>query len=472
METLKCLGKKRDTLGRITDYYLVNEKGVKGVVPSDKLKTDIKAKKYNVVNLKLTKDNRLIDVVEKVENVSDLVNAITQLELAFTDLSYTPYELAYDMCSACNLSTTDDYMTDIGKAIDTMLNDEKEFENLVTRIENITMFDESAKEQLKSAIQYENVSNINKSTIYNSLKVIVDGFTARGVSKKTIKGIKEFMKELKEIAIASIYIGYNVGIRYYSYLDSKLWGTISNDVYTVGHSISSFERKECATLKPYSYMCHSDINEMGAPEISVGALFKDAEDGYVDIDFKLARHGYVGKSVVSIRGYILDLGTLKVHRNESLDSISQQVAERFNLYGSKFYDLANTTPSLYKMLPIDAELEQLPSETKSLNAIDLVDLFINQITQSKLHEDCKVLKTKGDGIKELKRLYANEVGNDTVTGRLFVDYSNNNLTIGVIRDNKILKQESAYLEQPLCESARTIAKLSCSVQISIQFLKG
>lgn len=67
MVEVKCIDKRRDKSNNIIAYKLVDTQGVAKILNPEELKKRIKANQLNVVNLTLTKDDRLIDKKEKTE---------------------------------------------------------------------------------------------------------------------------------------------------------------------------------------------------------------------------------------------------------------------------------------------------------------------------------------------------------------------------------------------------------------------
>lgn len=61
MIQLKCSSKIRDNKGNIVEYFLIDYKGSTRRLKPDELKFAISIGYINVINLKLTSDNRLID---------------------------------------------------------------------------------------------------------------------------------------------------------------------------------------------------------------------------------------------------------------------------------------------------------------------------------------------------------------------------------------------------------------------------
>ena len=107
----KCIRKDRNKQGVITGYELIDEKGQLGYFTSDVLKSNIVNGYVDVINLKLTSDNKLIDktedissIIEKVKSNSDVKqNALySRYHRVLEDIGvdivgafYVPYELKY-----------------------------------------------------------------------------------------------------------------------------------------------------------------------------------------------------------------------------------------------------------------------------------------------------------------------------------------------------------------------------------------
>ena len=91
-------------------------------------------------------------------------------------------------------------------------------------------------DRIESVIQYENASSINESKIYKALCIIYKYAKEHKLPKNVIEPLYRILNKLKGTGIESINIGYNIGNIYYKYLNSELFGTISNDVFVI-HSI-------------------------------------------------------------------------------------------------------------------------------------------------------------------------------------------------------------------------------------------
>lgn len=74
MDQFRCVEKLRETNGKIYGYTLVDNDGKQKKVRAEMLKMDIRDGKVNVVNLRLTSNQRLIDTVENAENTEALVS--------------------------------------------------------------------------------------------------------------------------------------------------------------------------------------------------------------------------------------------------------------------------------------------------------------------------------------------------------------------------------------------------------------
>ena len=66
----KCIRKNRNKQGNIIGYELIDEQGKLGYFEADALKRNILSNNIDVINLKLTSDNKLVD---KKEDISDII---------------------------------------------------------------------------------------------------------------------------------------------------------------------------------------------------------------------------------------------------------------------------------------------------------------------------------------------------------------------------------------------------------------
>lgn len=86
----KCVRKDRDKSGNIIGYELIDEKGQLGYFKSDALKRNILSGDIDVINLKLTTDNKLVD--KKEDDLTDLVNKVKESEEAKNNILYKRYK--------------------------------------------------------------------------------------------------------------------------------------------------------------------------------------------------------------------------------------------------------------------------------------------------------------------------------------------------------------------------------------------
>lgn len=86
----KCIRKDRDKNGNITGYELIDEKGQLGYFKADALKRNILSGNIEVINLKLTADNKLVD--KKEDDLSDLVKRVKESEEAKNSVLYNRYK--------------------------------------------------------------------------------------------------------------------------------------------------------------------------------------------------------------------------------------------------------------------------------------------------------------------------------------------------------------------------------------------
>lgn len=230
--------------------------------------------------------------------------------------------------------------------------DNKAIENLIKSWQEYDSYD-----TFETNIKYENVNNITQSKIYNALSTVLMYARKQKFHKEAVQPLMDFLTKMKTHGIAAINLGYQVGNKYYEYLDRDKFGVISNDVFTVGDVISYTK----TSYEGYNYVFHKDINKCGAPEIALAAFFKNADNGDVQIDIKLARNGYVTENerYVGIVGYIKDIKSIIVKVDTPVETVAKQIAELFNDSAPKMYKLADNYPSLYTLKKFCTPLEDL-----------------------------------------------------------------------------------------------------------------
>lgn len=69
--TYRCIGKKRDSRGLVTEFLLEDKQGNRKVYQKKDLKSEIKSGRIDVINLKLTSDGKLIDDNSRINNTRD-----------------------------------------------------------------------------------------------------------------------------------------------------------------------------------------------------------------------------------------------------------------------------------------------------------------------------------------------------------------------------------------------------------------
>jgi hypothetical protein len=203
----------------------------------------------------------------------------------------------------------------------------------------------------------ENVSKLSDSETYKAMCLIYKYFCS--VDKDIAKGIKEKMlDEMKINGVASARMGAAIGREYYKYLDSKIFGIGSNDFFTVGHTLTTNEKKEFPVLRPYSYMFNKQIGGPSPrPEVGPTFLFKNGTSGKVIVDVKMYRQGYVSQNTCSTVAYIKNLGTFELDTRKSDTENAKIVAQYCNKLGTEIRKFAQKNQTLLQMLPLGAKPE-------------------------------------------------------------------------------------------------------------------
>lgn len=303
----------------------------------------------NVAKALTTLDKELVDLElgydEIVESRSHLIGESLEVYNLYQYYNKPGYENCKNDEEILDKILQDTYVKIIHQ-------DNKAIENLIKSWQEYDSYD-----TFETNIKYENVNKITQSKIYNALNTVLKYAREQKFHKETVQQLMDFLTKIKTHGVAAINLGYQVGNKYYEYLDSDKFGIISNDVFTVGDVISSTN----TSYEGYNYVFHKDIGKCGAPEIALAAFFKNADNGDVQIDIKLARNGYVTESdyYVGIVGYIKDIKSIMVKAETPVDTVAKQIAEIFNDSAPKMYKLADNYPSLYTLKKFRTPLEEI-----------------------------------------------------------------------------------------------------------------
>lgn len=503
----KCIQKFRDNTGKIYGYRLQDLNGKTQDVQPDNLKAAIRNKQIHIVNLTLTSDNRLVDTTEKqlqakvlgkapvepgkernTDRYSDVAKALVLLDKELLCMGGSYREVVesrtFDAEDDLQLWDLDEYYEkpeykdckDDDEILDRILYKTyiKLLNNKPIQVDTIIKiwgaFD--YYDIFESNIQYERVSKITQSKIYQALFIVYKHAKKQKYTNVAVRPLGEFLSKIRRTGIASINMGYGVGNCYYRYLDSKLFGTISNDVFTVGHTITTLDVKEHKEYKGYSYILHKDISRCGSPDIALAALFKNTNDGNVQIDVKLARQGYLSESqhCVGLVGYIKDFGSTIVKYDMPVEECAKKLAHMFNMLAPKLYNIADDNQSLYFMKKYGAPLEQIGDAIGSHTDKELLDLAISRWT--KLRGDktpSKIDKVLNKTDNSFRVLYANNISEHGNDYRLLAECIDGIFTINVINGTNIsdiIIKESGTLNGSIKESSAEISEVLTKAIIS------
>lgn len=504
----KCIQKFRNKNNQIIGYRLQDINGQIQDVTPENLKKAILNKQVHIVNLTLTADNRLIDTTEKQlqakvlgkapviysdDKYSDVAKALVLLDKELLCIGDSYWEVvenrAFDAGDNLQLWDLDEYYKKpeykdcksndaildkiLYKTYIKLLNNKP---NIVdTIIEMWNAYD--SYKTFENNIKYENVPKITQSKIYKALVIVYKHAKEQKFTKDALKPLGDFLSRIKITGVASINMGYRVGHSYFEYLDSKLFGTITNSVFTVGHVITASDIKEHKEYNGYNYVLHKDINKCGSPNIALAALFKNTENGDVQIDIKLARQGYLSESqsCVGLVGYIKNLDSIVINPIISVEACAKKLATKFNTLAPKLYDIADDNQSLYYMKKYGAPLEQIGDAIGSHSDEELLNLAISRWTKIRGDKTpAKIDKIISKTNNNLKVLYANNISNNGNDYKLYVEYIDNVFTINVlegINANNIIIKESGTLKGSIKESSAEISEILTKAMISANVRK-
>ena len=387
----KCIQKLRNKNNQIYKYIIVDSNGNHKDIDAKSLKQAIISNQIEIANLSLTSDGRLIDKGEKARTTDDYVVPKTN-----TKGAYRKFAEAYVFLTERLMDMGDSYTEILDNAIyasglkydaweiesyigkpgfkNCTNGNEVQHEMLIKCYEKIAsdkpksmeaelkVFTDPEYEYLETLerdIQYEKSKDISKSETYKAVSTILHYSISKGFSAKIIKNLKKLIATLDKKSFNAVKVGYETGYHYFRYLDSNLFGTISNDCFTVGHSITASDKKEFKEYKPYSYVLHKGFNKLNRPETPICALFKDGENGIIDVDIKLAREGYTSESerCIGVIGYFMNVCTIQLDINDSPDNWGKKLADAFNKIAVKVEELADRYPELRHIHPYGKELK-------------------------------------------------------------------------------------------------------------------
>lgn len=491
----KCIEKFRDKTGKIYGYRLIDLNNQTQDVTPENLKQAILNKQIHVVNLTLTSNNRLIDTTEKQLQSKVLgkapVNPVEKLDETYKNVAkalvYLDKETIHmgDNYEDCVYGR---YYQAFGKEPNITSNtnlDEllyKSFLKMLTNkpseISDLIWYWEEYEHYytFEHNIQYENVDSINKSNIYKALTLVYKYAKENKLSKKAVTPLKDFLDRIKTTGIAAINIGYHAGNKYYEFLNKESFGTISNDIFTVGHIITSSDIKEHKEYKGYNYVFHKDISKCGAPRVSIAAFFKNADANNVQVDIKIERHGYVTetRSCVGIRGYILDVESFLINTKTPVEEYAKIVADKFNQIAPKLYDLADVHQSLYSNLGYNKPLEKVSlndlSSHGKFKGLDLVNLAISRWTNIRGDKTpAKIDMMDYTNDTSFRIMYANNVSDSGNNRKLYIKYNGKEITLKVLEGNdinKVIILETVQTTGSIVNNSIALSEVLCKGLIS------
>ena len=281
---------------------------------------------------------------------------------------------------------------------------------------------------------------------------------------------QEKPKRVSHIDTDAINIGYAVGHSYFRYI-SKDFGTVTNDIFTVGHKIIKAETREFKEYKGFGYVLHKDINAIGSPDTPLCALFR-TDDTNVYIEILLGRQSYLSETarIAGIVGYIYNFGTMIFNKKENVDIIAKKLAEKFNQLLPIIYDIADNNQSLYSLKDYNAPIETITNIEHINDDIALLHAAVSRWTTIRGDKTpAKVEKIQMNGVEDIKVLYSNNVSDSGGNCKLFVEYASGNFTIRVVDGKdmkKVLCSDTDKMSGPINKNSPKIGEIMGKCLIS------
>lgn len=304
----------------------------------------------------------------------------------------------------------------------------------------------------RANLKYEEALNIEETDIFKNLTSVLNYVKESDFDKEVADNFEGYVNSLKNIDFDAIRIGTEVANSYYAKLSSE-FGLTSNDVFTVGHVIQPREIDEFPCYEGHSYVFHKDVNRIGAPETSLATLVKTDDDN-VYFDISLERTGDLSESgcVVGIVGYIFDFCTLTFSKDTPIEDITQGVVEKYNELFYKLYDIANNYPTLYRIKPFDAPLENVVNTEHISDDRLLLDSLINRWTTTRGDKTKAIGKGNFIDGENFKIRYANSISPSG--DYLEAEYTGGVFTLRVLdKEGTVIYEESKEMSGSFNENS-------------------
>lgn len=489
----KCIQKFKDKAGRVIRYKLIDLNNNSLEIQACQLKKLIKNNQINVINLKLTSDNRLIDYSEKVDKqldkqliknfgvpkASKFAVALANLYILYnldanTDtLQGTVSELCYN--AKINFNSNADYIEQVALAFEKLLNNNQKY------VEYIMNMISNDSDIYKYAIFKEGFDSdtINKSKIYNYLATLSE-YSTQYKMKSTIQSrYKHILKDLRY----NLNYGYSIGIQYFRYLDESLFGTVMNDRLTVGCKFNELSKSVIDELyskkigKDCYYIIHKNINILGAPRTPFEVIFRKV-DGRSDIaSIYLAREAYSSNNTVYNQPVLVKLTEISFNRMDSLDKNAKKLAFVLNSLVHYVYEIANRYPSLYNTKSLNESLEKIDRNevADELSQSEIITIMANRITAiTGEHKKAVIADKKYDiSLDTISAEFENRIGDADFENYKLVIKVNDSaksvlLAVSTRDTEKMVYHELEYYDKTLFDIA--IAKATEAMINQIQAL--
>lgn len=372
MITVKCIGKIRDKSGKIIGYRLQDINGQTQEASAESLKKAIKNKVIHVVNLRLTSDNRLVNSSEKQlksvalkqpSSIDDKEQHSACLKCAKA-IMYINTQCLMGMGDSIS-DLADSICSEVGMEIDVYSMSDEQIEKALVKGYTLLAknepwaiadevgywFEDDDAESIKNEIITEKSTNIKQSKTYKSLKIILNYLKDRKQSVQKIAKIEALIKEIESAAMDAISRASSIGNNYWKYLDSSLFGTISNTSSVVGSTVDKYDMERLGITQNYIYICHKDINKIGSPKLQIAIMFRRSPTELI-ADFRFERLGYVGERSMGVVSCSDTIRQSRFLPQCSIESCSKSVADICNKLVPKMYELAKINHKLNDLEPL------------------------------------------------------------------------------------------------------------------------
>lgn len=291
----------------------------------------------------------------------ELAKELVELDKSFLDMGDSYEEIVENTCFIAGYSKSDCEDEETYEELEKT--HEEAYKILLDRKdgyikEYVSWLLEHQAYEIERNLVYNYTNNIQSTSEYRCLKALHEHLISNDMDEVLADKLGVFIRKLENKDMHGIYAGYKISHEYYRYLDRDIFGTISNDVFTVGHPVIRYHVEENPELEGYAYVCHKDFNKLDMPKsVGFGIAFRSADAEKIQVDIMMFRFGYLNEkqTVVGRVEYPKLIKSLTFKKGGDYDWYSQVLARTLNKLSEDLLAYVERHPEYKQCKPYNAE---------------------------------------------------------------------------------------------------------------------